>query len=147
MRLPIQVPASVQAAIRQFPISWDAVAPVLASVLTFASVATAVAAAIAIGAPSTPAPHVQPRGENSVIQVVTEDGRTAGICSLGGLLPEMMHYTDRNSVYYWKLEPGEKRIDASCPNVGALSSGKVRLEGHATVNNFDKPQVVKITVR
>lgn len=59
----------------------------------------------------------------------------------------MMHYTDRNSVYYWKLEPGEKRIDASCPNIGALSSGKARLEGHATVSNFDKPQVVKITVR
>ena len=147
MQPPIQVPASVQAALKQLSISPQSVVALVASVLTFASVTTAVAAAIATGAPSIPAPHVQPRGEESVIQVVTEDGRTAGICSLGGLLPEMMHYTDRNSVYYWKLEPGEKRIDASCPNVGALSSGKVRLEGHATVNNFDKPQVVKITVR
>lgn len=147
MQPPIQVPASVQAALKQLSISPQSVVALVASVLTFASVAMAVAAAIATGAPSTPAPHVQPRGEESVIQVVTEDGRTAGICSLGGLLPEKMHYTDRNSVYYWKLEPGEKRIDASCPSIGALSSGKARLEGHATVSNFDKPQVVKITVR
>ena len=90
---------------------------------------------------------MQPRGEQSVIQVVTEDGKSAGVCALGGLRQEKVHYTDKNSVYYWKLEPGEERIDASCPSIGALSSGKTRLEGHAQVSNFEKPQVVTITVR
>ena len=82
-----------------------------------------------------------------VMGETTEDGKSAGVCALGGLRQEKVHYTDKNSVYYWKLEPGEERIDASCRSVEALSSGKTRLEGHAVVSSFEKPQVIKITVR
>ena len=116
---------------------------IFAAVLAVLSI---VVAAV-VGETNAKAPVVEPRGEQSVIQVVTEDGKSAGVCALGGLRQEKVHYTDKNSVYYWKLEPGEERIDASCRSVEALSSGKTRLEGYAQVSNFDQPQVVRITVR
>lgn len=116
---------------------------IFAAVLAVLSIVVAVV----VGETNAKAPVVEPRGEQSVIQVVTEDGKSAGVCALGGLRQEKVHYTDKNSVYYWKLEPGEERIDASCRSVEALSSGKTRLEGYAQVSNFDQPQVVKITVR
>lgn len=93
------------------------------------------------------APEAKPQGEKSVIQVVTESGKSAGTCAIGGLREEKVHYTDKNSVYYWELKPGEERITASCPSVAALSSGNTHLEGEATVDSFDAPQVVRITVR
>lgn len=127
MKLPIQV---------QAPSIFAAVLAVLSIVV-----------AVVLGETNAKAPVVEPRGDKSVIQVVTEDGKSAGVCALGGLRQEKVHYTDKNSVYYWKLEPGEERIDASCPSVAALSSGRVDLEGHAQVSNFEKPQVVTITVR
>ncbi|WPJ93683.1 hypothetical protein [Corynebacterium sp. UMB2355A] len=126
----------------KLPIQFQAPS-IFAAVLAVVSIVVAVV----MGETNSKAPVVQPRGEQSVIQVVTEDGKSAGVCSLGGLRQEKVHYTDKNSVYYWKLEPGEERINASCPSVAALSSGRVDLEGHATVSDFDKPQVVKITVR
>lgn len=127
MKLPIQVQAP----------------SIFAAVLAVVSIVVAVV----MGETSSKAPVVEPRGEQSVIQVVTEDGKSAGVCALGGLRQEKVHYTDKDSVYYWKLEPGEERIDASCPSIGALSSGRVALEGHAVVSNFEKPQVVTITVQ
>ena len=126
----------------KLPIQFQAPS-IFAAVLAVLSIVVAVV----MGETNAKAPVVEPRGEQSVIQVVTEDGKSAGVCALGGLRQEKVHYTDKNSVYYWKLEPGEERIDASCPSVGALSSGRVDLEGHATVSDFDKPQVVTITVQ
>ena len=117
------------------------------SIFTAVLAVVSIVVAIVMGETNSKAPVVQPRGEQSVIQVVTEDGKSAGVCALGGLRQEKVHYTDKNSVYYWKLEPGEERIDASCPSIGALSSGRTRLEGHAVVSSFEKPQVIKITVR
>lgn len=93
------------------------------------------------------APEASPQGEKSVIQVVTADGTSAGVCSIGGLREERMHYTDKDSLYYWKLVPGEEHLTASCPSATALSSGKTHLEGEATVDSFDAPQVVTITVQ
>lgn len=126
----------------KLPIQFQAPS-IFAAVLAVLSIVVAVV----VGETNAKAPVVEPRGEQSVIQVVTEDGKSAGVCSLGGLRQEKVHYTDKNSVYYWKLEPGEEHIDASCPSVAALSSGKTRLEGHAQVSNFEKPQVVTITVQ
>lgn len=139
----MQLPAPLQAALKQIPFTPQTVGALLASVIALVSLVTAVA----VGESSSKAPAVEPRGEKSVIQVVTVDGKTAGVCALGGLRQEKVHYTDKNSVYYWELKPGEERIDASCPSVSALSSGKKRLEGHAIVKSFDAPQVVKITVQ
>lgn len=139
----MQLPSQLQAAMRQIPFTPHTVGALLASVIALISLVTA----IAVGESSSKAPTVEPRGEKSVIQVVTVDGKTAGVCALGGLRQEKVHYTDKNSVYYWELKPGEERIDASCPSVGALSSGKGRLEGHAIVKSFEAPQVVKITVQ
>ncbi|WP_297589583.1 hypothetical protein [uncultured Corynebacterium sp.] len=139
----MQLPSQLQAAMKRIPFTPHTVGALLASVIALVYLVTA----IAVGGSSSKAPAVEPRGEKSVIQVVTVDGKTAGVCALGGLREERMHYTDKNSVYYWELKPGEERIDASCTNIAALSSGKTRLEGNAIVKNFDAPQVVTITVQ
>lgn len=143
MQLPIQVPASVQAAIKKLPFGPQTAGAIIVSILTLFSIVTA----IAVGGSSSKAPTVEPRGEKSVIQVVTVDGKSPGVCQLGGLRQEKVHYTDKNSVYYWELKPGEEHIDASCSNAVALSSGKRQLEGHAIVKSFEAPQVVRITVQ
>lgn len=93
------------------------------------------------------APTVEPEGGKSVIQVVTADGKSAGVCALGGLVEEKVHYTDKDSIYRTQLLPGTLTIDASCPNVAALSSGNRRLEGKVAVTVNEKPQVVRIVVR
>lgn len=139
----MQLPSQLQATMKQMPFTPQTVGVLLTSVIALVSLVTA----IAVGGVSSKAPSVEPRGEQSVIQVVTADGKTAGVCTLGGLRQEKVHYTDKNSIYYWKLEPGEERIDASCRNMAALSSGKAQLEGYAIVKDFDTPQVVKITVQ
>lgn len=139
----MQLPSQVQAAMKQLPFTLQTVGALLASVIALVYIVTA----IEVGGSSSKAPIVEPRGEKSVIQVVTVDGKSAGVCQLGGLRQEKVHYTDKNSVYYWELKPGEERIDASCSNAVALSSGKRQLEGHAIVKSFEAPQVVTITVQ
>ena len=121
----------------------QALAPLgITIVTTFALVLSAV-----LGGFAPTAPEAEPQGEKSVIQVVTASGKSAGRCAIGGLREEKVHYTDKDSLYYWELKPGEERITASCPSASALSSGKTHLEGEATVTRFDAPQVVTITVR
>ena len=93
------------------------------------------------------APTVEPKNGESVIQVVTADGKSAGVCALGGLLQEKVHYTDKDSIYRTELLPGTHTIEASCPSVTALSSGRTYLEGSATVTVADKPQLIRLTVR
>ena len=93
------------------------------------------------------APTVEPADDESVIQVVTEDGKSAGECALGGLVQEKVHYTDKDAIYRTKLPSGTHTIEASCPSVTALSSGRTNLEGTATVTVGVNPQVVRITVR
>lgn len=93
------------------------------------------------------APTVEPTDDQSVIQVVTEDGKSAGECALGGLVQEKVHYTDKDAIYRTKLPSGTHTIEASCPSAMALSSGRTHLEGMKTVTATENPQVVRITVR
>lgn len=135
-----QVPGSVQAVLKRLQLPPE----ILAATLT--ALGLIVASALLANS-LTPAPGVQPEGEFSAIQVVKSDGRSAGVCAIGGLEQEKVHYTNKDSVYYWRLQPHTNTIEASCPSVTALSSGRTYLEGKAAVTVTDKPQVVRIVVR
>lgn len=135
-----QVPGSVQAVLRKLQLSPEIVATALT--------ALGVIVASALLANSlTPAPEARPEGEFSAIQVVKNNGRSAGVCSISGLEEEKVHYTNKDSVYYWKLQPNTNTIQASCPSLTGLSSGRTYLEGKATVVVTDEPQMVRIVVR
>lgn len=135
-----QVPGSVQAILRKLHLSPEVVAT------TLATVGLIVVSAL-LAHSLTPAPEARPEGELSAIQVVKNDGRSAGVCSISGLEEEKVHYTNKDSVYYWRLQPYTTTIEASCPSVTALSSGRPNLAGKATVAVADKPQVIRIVVR
>jgi|GEM_PF-5649198 len=135
-----QLPASVQAGLRKLQLSPEIVAA------TLTAVGLMVASALLANS-LAPASEARPEGEFSAIQVVKNNGRSAGVCSISGLEEEKVHYTNKDSVYYWKLQPNINTIQASCPSVTGLSSGRTYLEGKATVTVTDKPQVVRIVVR
>lgn len=140
---PIQLPPSIQRALDQFrssPQNALAIGTALVSLILL------IASPFIANALSE-APTVEPENGESVIQVVTADGKSAGVCALGGLVQEKVHYTDRDSVYRTELLPGTHTIEASCPNAAALSSGRTTLEGRATVTVTDKPQLIRVTVR
>ena len=67
----MQLPSQVQAAMKQLPFTLQTVGALLASVIALVYIVTA----IEVGGSSSKAPTVEPRGEKSVIQVVTVDGK------------------------------------------------------------------------
>lgn len=135
---PVTLPPPIQKAIDQFRFAPQQVLAIGASLI---------ALILLIANALSQAPTVEPRDGQSVIQVVTTDGKTAGVCALGGLMEEKVHYTDNDSIYRTKLPSGTHTIEASCPSATALSSGRTNLEGTATVTVGVSPQVVRITVR
>ncbi|PAT03299.1 hypothetical protein CKJ85_09020 [Corynebacterium sp. NML 150383] len=139
----MQLPAQLQRALKGLPLDPQAAGAIAVAAVT----AVALIVGAVLGTMPSAAPTAAPQGKKSVIQVVTADGASAGVCAIVGLRQEMVHYTDEDSLYYWELQPGEERITAWCPSLAAMSSGKRRLEGEATVENFDAPQVVKIVVQ
>ncbi|PAT12797.1 hypothetical protein [Corynebacterium hadale] len=139
----MQLPAQLQRALKGLPLDPQAAGAIAVAAVT----AVSLIVGAVLGTMPSAAPTAAPQGKKSVIQVVTADGASAGVCAIGGLRQEKVHYTDEDSLYYWELKPGEERIEASCPSVTAMSSGKRRLEGETTVENFDAPQVVKIVVQ
>ncbi|WP_175934349.1 hypothetical protein [Corynebacterium sp. Marseille-P4321] len=140
---PLQLPSSIQGALDQFRSSPQNALAIGTALVTL----ILLIASPFIANTLSEAPPVEPQNGESVIQVVTTDGKSAGVCALGGLVQEKVHYTDKDSIYRTQLLPGAHTISASCPSVAALSSGSRTLEGKTTVTVAEKPQVVRIVVR
>lgn len=135
---PVTLPPPFQRAMNQLRFAPQQVLAIVASLIGLVLLSAN---------PASQAPTVEPKHGQSVIQVVTADGKTAGVCALGGLMQEKVHYTDNDSTYRTELPSGTHTIDASCPSVTALSSGRTNLEGTATATIGVDPQVVRLTVR